>query len=80
MESNRLCSILCLFSLIVMPPVVASEIVAAEVAASKQEVTIFVDDAYNPYSFKNAAGEAEGIYIDILKTAFSRMPEYSVNL
>lgn len=80
MESNRLCIILCLFSLIVMPPVVASEIVASEIAASKQEVTIFVDDAYKPYSFKNADGEAEGIYIDILKTAFSRMPEYAVNL
>ena len=75
MKNNKLAAIVCFFSLIVMPPVAVSDI-----AASGQTVTIFVDDAYQPYSFKNAAGEAQGVYIDILKTAFSRMPEYSVKL
>lgn len=75
MKSNRFSVILCLLSLIVMPPVLVSEI-----AASEQAVTIYVDDAYKPYSFKNADGEAQGIYIDILKTVFGRMPEFSVNL
>lgn len=45
-----------------------------------QDVTIYVDDAYKPYSFKNAKGEAEGIYIDILDAIFKRMPEYTVKL
>lgn len=72
MKNNRL-GILCLFCLIVMP------VLATEPATGKA-VIIYVDDAYKPYSFKNAEGEAQGIYIDILKTAFSRMTGFSVKL
>jgi polar amino acid transport system substrate-binding protein len=47
---------------------------------SAQDVTLYVDDAYVPFSFKNDNGEADGIYIDILHAIFKRMPEYTVTL
>jgi polar amino acid transport system substrate-binding protein len=44
------------------------------------DVTIYVDDAYKPFSFKGKNGAAEGIYINVLKTAFSRMKNYNVTM
>jgi polar amino acid transport system substrate-binding protein len=43
------------------------------------KVTVYVDDAYHPYSFLRN-GKAQGIYIDVLKTAFSKMKKFSVKL
>ncbi|MFQ3194145.1 MAG: polar amino acid transport system substrate-binding protein [Colwellia sp.] len=43
------------------------------------EVTIYVDDAYRPFSFSEN-GIAKGKYIDILKEAFSRLPAYKVTM
>lgn len=42
-------------------------------------VTIFVDDAYPPYSY-GVNGEAYGVYPAILSRVFARMPEYRVEL
>ncbi|MCP3926721.1 MAG: amino acid ABC transporter substrate-binding protein [Desulfobacterales bacterium] len=46
----------------------------------KIDVTIYVDDAYKPYSFEGKDGKAEGMYIDVLRTAFSRMNEFEVKM
>jgi polar amino acid transport system substrate-binding protein len=48
--------------------------------ADEQEVNIYVDDAYQPFSYRDEKGEARGVYIDILRTAFARMEGYKVNL
>jgi len=46
----------------------------------KVDVTIYVDDAYKPFSYKGKDGDAKGIYINVLKKAFSRMDGYHVEL
>ena len=43
------------------------------------DVTIYVDDAYRPYSFLHQ-GKAKGMYIDILKAAFSKMTGFKVKI
>jgi len=48
--------------------------------AEKIDVTIYVDDAYKPFSFRGKDGKAEGIYINVLKTAFSRMKDFNVSI
>ncbi|MDI9244602.1 hypothetical protein [Marinobacter sp. CHS3-4] len=48
--------------------------------ANRQEVEIYVDSAYEPFSYGDEKGEAKGVYIDILRTAFSRMEGYDVTL
>jgi polar amino acid transport system substrate-binding protein len=50
------------------------------VKAQDIQVTIHVDDAYQPYSYRGGQGEARGIYIDILKIAFSRMTGFKVTM
>lgn len=42
-------------------------------------VTIYSDDSYLPYSYLED-GQAKGIYVDILKTAFSRLKGYTVTI
>ncbi len=44
---------------------------------AKQQVTIYGDDSYPPYSYKEN-NEAKGIYVDILKLAFSKMENYEI--
>jgi len=46
----------------------------------KIDVVIYVDDAYKPFSFKGKNGKAEGIYINVLNAAFSRMKDFNVQL
>lgn len=48
-------------------------------AGKAQDVTIYVDDAYPPYSFQKN-GRIQGLYNDILQAAFERMPDYNVML
>jgi polar amino acid transport system substrate-binding protein len=48
--------------------------------ATTQEVEIYVDAAYEPFSYMDEKGEAKGVYIDMLRTAFSRMEGYNVKL
>lgn len=43
------------------------------------EVTILGDAGYPPYSY-DVGGEAKGLYSDILRAAFARMPEYRVHI
>nr|WP_163834095.1 transporter substrate-binding domain-containing protein [Spartinivicinus ruber] len=42
-----------------------------------QEVEIYTYDILPPYAYRNDAGELTGIYIEITKTAISRMEGYS---
>jgi polar amino acid transport system substrate-binding protein len=51
----------------------ASSIFAAQV------VELAGDKSYPPYSYSQD-GQAKGLYVDILKTAFDKMPEYSLKL
>ncbi|MCJ8169383.1 substrate-binding periplasmic protein [Atopomonas sediminilitoris] len=48
-------------------------------AAAVQDVLLYADDGYPPYSFSEN-GEASGFYALILRRAFSRMPNYRVTL
>jgi len=42
-------------------------------------VTIHVDDSYRPFSFSDGK-QAKGMYIDVLRTAFSRMDGFEVSM
>ncbi|MDE1465105.1 substrate-binding periplasmic protein [Spartinivicinus poritis] len=46
---------------------------------SEQDVTIYIDENYSPFSYKTN-GQAVGLYADILNTAFSRMKSFNVKL
>ncbi|WP_245688493.1 substrate-binding periplasmic protein [Vibrio sonorensis] len=46
---------------------------------SQTMVTIYADDDYPPYSYEQN-GVAKGIYADILRETFNKMPEYRVIL
>lgn len=48
-------------------------------AAAAQTVVLYADDAYPPYSF-SVNGQAQGLYAQILRKAFSRMPDYVVRI
>lgn len=43
------------------------------------EVLIFCDAGYPPYSYEED-GEARGVYTEILRAAFARMPDYRVHI
>lgn len=48
-------------------------------SAAKQDVTVYCDDGYFPFSYEEN-GQAKGLYIDVLKEAFSRMDSFNVTL
>jgi len=54
-------------------------LLAVTVKADVTAVTIYVDRNYAPLSYGHEY-DVKGFYNDILKLAFSRMPEYHVNL
>jgi len=45
--------------------------------AAPTKVTIYTDDAYKPYSYEEN-GKAKGIYVNIIRAVFDKMPEYDV--
>lgn len=49
------------------------------VRAAPQEVILYGDDAYPPYSYLEG-GVPSGVYVRILQAAFARMPEYTLTL
>jgi polar amino acid transport system substrate-binding protein len=53
--------------------------IAMSSAWSVQTVEIDTYDVLPPYAFRNEKGELTGVYIDIVRTAVSRMPDYSVS-
>ena len=46
---------------------------------AKEQVIIYGDDNYPPYSFEKNR-EPKGIYVKVLKSAFSDMPDYNVTI
>ncbi|WP_409265201.1 substrate-binding periplasmic protein [Pseudomonas sp. KCJK8521] len=48
-------------------------------AGTPIDVVILCDAGYPPYSYAEG-DEAKGIYTDVLRTAFTRMPEYRVHI
>ncbi|UZP67059.1 transporter substrate-binding domain-containing protein [Desulfovibrio mangrovi] len=57
----------------------ATGVLAPVSGKTQQPVVIFGDDNYPPYSYLED-GKAKGIYVDLLTTAFSRMPEYNITI
>jgi len=55
-------------------------VLIAPAFGSPVDVTIYVDDAYKPFSFRGRDGNAQGIYINVLQTAFSRMKNFNVTI
>jgi polar amino acid transport system substrate-binding protein len=49
-------------------------------AAADIPVTIYADAGYQPYSYADKNGEAAGLYAEIVKTAFSRMKGYRIEI
>lgn len=49
------------------------------VAIAAQKVEIFTYDVLPPLAFRDNQGELTGVYIEIVKTAISKMPDYSVS-
>lgn len=43
-------------------------------------VTVYADAGYQPYSYAGKNGEAAGLYAEIVKTAFSRMQGYRIEI
>lgn len=54
-------------------------LIASPVLGENIEVTIHVDGDYRPFSYSDK-GEAKGMYIDVLRTAFSRMKGFDVKM
>jgi len=52
---------------------------STNVLAANQEVTIYVDENYPPYTFQSD-GKANGIYVKILEKAFANMKGYSIDI
>ncbi len=49
-------------------------------ASAVQEVEIYTYDVLPPYAYRNEKQELTGLYVEIVKTAVSRMPDYSLKL
>lgn len=62
-------------------PIVLLTLIASSCLAYQPpiSVTVYGDDAYPPYSY-GQNGTAHGIYSDILREIFARMPEYRVEI
>lgn len=52
---------------------------STSVLAANQDVTIYVDENYPPYTFQKN-GKANGIYVKILEKAFANMKGYSIEI
>lgn len=48
-------------------------------ASAPLDLVILCDAGYPPYSYADG-DEAKGLYTDILRKAFTRMPEYNVQI
>ena len=49
-------------------------------AAAAQEVEIYTYDVLPPYAYRNDKNELTGLYIELVRAAVSRMPDYSLKL
>lgn len=49
-------------------------------ARAQTSVTIYGDNDYAPYSFQDAAGDAQGVYVEALRRAFAKLDGYDVTI
>lgn len=54
-------------------------LVFASSSYAETAVIIYADDGYAPYSYKEGS-EAKGLYVEILKAVFAKMPDYKVTI
>jgi len=54
-------------------------LISSSAVFSAQEVKISTYDILPPYAFRDTNGELTGVYIEIVKKAISRMPDYTVS-
>ncbi|OMH39387.1 ABC transporter substrate-binding protein [Motiliproteus sp. MSK22-1] len=54
-------------------------LLSTSVSAAPIPVTVYADNSYPPYSYSEN-GEVKGLYAQILKVAFSRMPDYAIKI
>ncbi|MGR6874811.1 substrate-binding periplasmic protein [Pseudomonas sp. HK3] len=54
-------------------------VLSQNLALAKEEVTIYGDKNYPPYSYE-VNGIPKGIYVDVLNLAFSNMPDYDITI
>jgi len=57
---------------------VLSYLLLSSMAFAEQQVAIVTYDVLPPFAFRDDDGELTGVYIDIVKKAVSRMPEYQI--
>jgi len=48
------------------------------IASSAEKVEVYTYDVLPPLAFKDSQGKLTGVYVEIIKTAVSRMPDYDV--
>ncbi|EHU4926847.1 ABC transporter substrate-binding protein [Vibrio vulnificus] len=65
--------------LVMLLPLSASASVESSTKKPPIPVIVYADDAYPPYSYQ-IQGNAVGIYPDILRYVFDRMPEYRITI
>ena len=59
--------------------VLAIVLFGQSIVSAKQQMTIYGDGNYPPYSYEED-GQPKGIYVEILKSAFSKMTDYDVTI
>jgi len=62
-----------------LPMLLLATTLAATSASAEIIVKVYADDAYPPYSYREA-GKMKGVYHDILQKLFSRMPGYAIQI
>ena len=45
---------------------------------ASQVIELVCDKGYPPYTFKGKDKKAHGVYIDVIQSAFDKIPEYDV--
>ena len=59
--------------------ILSTYFISISVAYSAQEVKICTYDILPPFAYRETNGELTGVYIEIVKKAISRMPDYTVS-
>jgi len=54
-------------------------LISISVVFSSQKVEIYTYDVLPPFAFKNKQGQLTGVYIEMVKKAISRMPDYTAS-
>ncbi|MDH3661330.1 MAG: transporter substrate-binding domain-containing protein [Alphaproteobacteria bacterium] len=61
-------------------PILPVLLASIPIAHAKTPVVILADDDYAPFSMKTSGGDADGLYLEILREAFARLSGYEVTV